>query len=170
MAGDFCLTKTDAFASAVEGGCERLDTGAGSGQRAFLGLGAFQAGELLGFQALGLGLGKVKLVLHGVSLGGGGEGVLLGAITDDLLAVGGDLAIEAAAERFFAAEGGRSLSSLTFGGCEGSLSLGDFSRQGAGDVGEASSFQLHRLQLYEVFNVLLHPFIEVYGIDWLLRK
>jgi hypothetical protein len=54
----------------VEGGGERLDLGAGSGERAFLGFGALQAGELLVFQALGLGLGKVKLVLDGLGLGG----------------------------------------------------------------------------------------------------
>ena len=106
LADDFGLPKADAFAGIVEGGGKRLDPSAGGGKRGFLGFGAFQAGKLLVFQALGLGLGKVKLVLDGIGLGGGGERVLLGAITDDLLAVGGDLAIEAAAERFFAAEGG----------------------------------------------------------------
>ena len=106
LAGDFGLAKTDAFAGIVECGGKRLYLGAGGGQRGFLGFGAFQAGELFVFQALGLGLGKVEFVFDGVCLSGSCEGVLLGAITDDLLAVGADLAIEAAAERFFAAEGG----------------------------------------------------------------
>jgi hypothetical protein len=57
-----------------------------------------------------------------------------------------------------------------FGGGEGSLSFGDFRRQGAGNLGQASSLQLHRLQLYEVFNVFLHPLNEVYGINRLIRK
>ncbi len=170
LAGDFCLAKTDAFGCTVENGGKQLDPGAGGGQHGFLGLGAFQAGELLAFQALDFGLGKVELVLDGFGLGGGGEGVLLGAITDKLLAVGGNLAIEATAKRFLAAEGGRSLAGLAFDGSEGSLSFGDFRRQSAGSVGQASSFQLHRLQLYEVFNMLLHPLIEVYGIWRLFRK
>jgi len=68
--GDFGLAKTDAFAGIVECGGKRLYLGAGGGQRGFLGFGAFQAGELLVFQALGLGLGKVELVLDGIGLGG----------------------------------------------------------------------------------------------------
>jgi hypothetical protein len=34
---------------------------------------------------------------------------------------------------------------------------------------EASTFQLYRLQLYEVFNMLLHPCYEVYVIHRLIR-
>ena len=77
FAGNLGLAKGDAFAGLVEGGGQRLDLSAGGGQRGFLGFRALQAGELLVFQALGLGLGKAKLVLDGLGLLGRGDGVLL---------------------------------------------------------------------------------------------
>ena len=73
---------------------QRLDLGAGGGQCGLLGFGALQAGKLLFFQALGLGLGKAKLVLDGGGLFGGLEGVLLAAIAGGLFAQGIDFAIQ----------------------------------------------------------------------------
>jgi hypothetical protein len=55
-------------------------------------------------------------------------------------------------------------------GGQSSRSLSDFCRQGASSEGEPGTLQIYMLQLYEVFNVFLHPCQEVYGIDRLLRK
>ena len=151
------LAEADALAGLVQGGGERFNLGAGSGERGFLGLGALQAGEGLVFHALGLGLGKVKLMLVGLGLIVFGEGVLLVAVAGSLLAVGGDLAIQAGTERFLAAECGGGLGGLTLCGGKGGLGLGNLSRQGAGGLGKARAFQLNRLQLYEIFNLRLHP-------------
>ncbi len=109
-------------------------------------------------------------MLHGCGLGGGGDGVLLGAIAGGFFAVGVNLAIEAGAERVLAAEDVGGLCRLTLGRGQRGLGLGDFRRQNARGLGKPGTFQFHRLQLYEVFNVLLHPCIEVYGIYHPLRK
>jgi hypothetical protein len=164
LEAEFGFAEADALASLVKGGGERLDPSAGSGEGGLLGFGALQTGEGLVFQSLGLGLGKVKLVLAGRDLIAGFKGVLLVAITGGLLAVGGNLAIQAGAERFFMAEGGGGFGGLALGGGEGGLGLSDFSRQGARGLRKAGTFQLHRLQLYKIFNVRLHPCYEVYGI------
>jgi hypothetical protein len=58
-------------------------------------------------------------------------GVELGAEAGGLLAVLGDLALEAGAERFLAAERLRRPRRLALGGGEGGSGLGDFSRQSA---------------------------------------
>jgi hypothetical protein len=158
------LAEADAFAGLVESAGERLDLEAGSGKYGFLSFGALQAGEGLVFKALGFGLGKVELVLVSRGLVGGVEGFLLGAVTGSLLAVGSNLALQAGAERFLAAEGGGGLGSQALGGGEGGFSLGDFSRQGARGLRKAGTIQFHRLQLYEIFNMRLHPRNEVYGI------
>ena len=110
------LAKADALAGLIEDGGEQLNLGAGSGEGSFLGFSALQAGEALVFQAFGLGLGKVELVLIGLGLIGGGNGVLLVAITGGLLTVGGDLALHAGAEGILAAEGGDCLRGLALGG------------------------------------------------------
>lgn len=47
---------------------------------------------------------------------------------------------------------------------------GNFCRQGTQGEGEAGTLQIDFLQLYEIFNVRLHPWDEVYGIGRLLRK
>jgi hypothetical protein len=153
------LAKADALADLVEGGGERLNLSAGGGEGGFLGFGALQTGKLLAFQALGFGLGKLELMLAGLGLIGGGDGVLLGAVTGGFLAVGGNLAVEACAERFLAAEGGGGLGGHALGSGKGGLSLGDFSRQGARGLRKAGVLQLHSLQLYEIFNVRLHPLL-----------
>jgi len=105
LAGDFGLAKADAFAGLVEGAASDSTLGAGGGQRDFLGFGAFQAGELLVFQALGLASAKWSSCSTALGLGGVVR-ESCGRDNGHLLAVGADLAIEAAAERFFAAEGG----------------------------------------------------------------
>jgi hypothetical protein len=120
------LVKADARAGLVESSSEQLNLSAGSGEGGFLGFSALQAGEGLVFQALGLGHGKVELVLIGLGLIGGGDGVLLVAITGSLLTVGGDLALHAGAEGILAAEGGNGLGRLALGGGKGGLGLGNF--------------------------------------------
>ncbi len=116
------------------------------------------------FKALGFGLGKVEFVLDSHGLIVFGEGVLLGAVTGCLLAVGSNLVLQAGAERFLAAESGGGFGSQALGSGEGGLDLGNFSRQGARGLRKAGTFQLHRLQLDEIFNMGLHPLNEVYGI------
>jgi hypothetical protein len=164
------LAEGDACAGLVQRGGEQLDPGADGGQRRLLGLGAFQAGKLLILQAFGLGLGKADLMLHGGGLGRSGDRVLLGAITGGFLAVGADLAIKAGTERVLAAESVGNFGGLALGLGQRRRGLGDFRRQGAHSLRKPSSFQLHRLQLYEVFNLRLHLCIEVYGIHLPLRK
>jgi hypothetical protein len=56
-----------------------------------------------------------------------------------------------------ATESGGGLSSQALGSGEGVFGLGDFSGQGARGLRKAGAFQLHRLQLYEIINVCLHP-------------
>ena len=158
------LAKANMLASLVESSGEQLNLSAGSGEGGFLGFSALQAGESLVFQALGLGHGKVELVLVGRGLIGGGEGVLLVAIAGGLLTVSGDFALHAGAEGVFAAEGGGSLGGLALGGGEGGLGLRNFCRQGARGQCKGGTLQLHRLQLYEIFNVRMHLCYEVYGI------
>jgi hypothetical protein len=164
LAFNLDLAETYAFASLVESNGQRLDLEAGCGENGFLSFGALQAGEGLVFKALGFGLGKVELVLAGRDLIGGVEGVLLGAVTGCLLAVSSNLALQASAERFLVAEGGGGVGGQALGSGEGSLGLGNFSRQGARGLRKAGTIQLHRLQLYEIFNLRLHPRNEVYGI------
>ncbi len=170
LAVELGLAKADALAGLVEGGGERLDLGAGGGERGFLSFGALQAGEGLVFQALGLGLGKVKLVLDGLGLIGGGEGVLLVAVAGGLLAVGGDLAFQAGAEGLLAAEGGGGLGGLTLGGGEGGLGLGDFRWQGARGLRQAACAPVPPLAALRDFQSALASVIEVYGMGRGFRK
>jgi len=58
-----------------------------------------------------------------------------------------------------AAAGGGGLDSQALGSGEGVFGLRDFSGQGARGLRKAGAFQLHRLQLYEIFNVCLHPLL-----------
>jgi hypothetical protein len=109
-------------------------------------------------------------VLDGRCLFGVLYGVKLGAEAGGLLAVSGDLAVQPGAQGFFAVQGIGGGGGLALGGGERGLGLGDFGRQGARGKGEAGTLQIDALQLYEVFNVRLHPCYEVYGICRLLRK
>jgi len=108
-------------------------------------------------------------VVDGLGLCGGGDGVQLNAEAGHFLPVGGDFAIQAGAERFFAAESIGSLGREALSRIEGGLGLGDFRGQGANGLCQAGALQFHSLQLYEIFNVLLHP-SQVYGIYRALRK
>jgi len=159
LAFNIGLAETDAFASLVESSSQRFDLEAGSGKYGFLSFGALQAGEGLVFKALGFGLGKVEFVLDSRGLVGGVEGFLLGVVTGGLLTVGSDLALQASAERFLVAEGGGGFGGQALGSGEGSLGLGNFSRQGARGLRKAGTFQFNRLQLYEIFNLRLHPLL-----------
>jgi hypothetical protein len=62
------------------------------------------------------------------------------------------------------------LGGLALGCSQRGLGLGDFGRQRARFMGQSCALQLHRLQLYEVFNMRLHPCYEVYGMYRLFRK
>ena len=73
----------------------------------------------------------MNLVLDGFGLRGRLYGVELGAEAGGLLAVACDLALEAGAERFLAAEGGGGFGSLALGCGESGLGLGELGGQGA---------------------------------------
>jgi hypothetical protein len=103
-------------------------------------------------------------VLDGLGLRGSCEVVLLSAKARGLLAVGVDFAIKPGTERILAAERGGGLGNLALSGGKRGSSLIDFCRQGERILRQAGSFQLHRLQLYESFNLRMHPCYEVYGI------
>ena len=167
---ELMLTVIDAGAGLFQSAGHDFHLDTGLCQCGLQGLGAFQAGELLVFEPVGFGGFKVNLVLDGCGLLRGLHGVELGAEAGGLLAVAGDLAFEAGAERFLAAEGGGGLLSLTLSGSEGSLRLGELGGQGACLLDDAGPVQFDSLQLYEVFNQLLHPCQEGYGIGALFRK
>ena len=86
---DLGLTKMNTFADLVEGCGERFNLGAGCSQGAFLCFAALQAGKLFVFNAFSLGLGKANLVLDGLGLLRGFDGVELNAEANGLLAVCG---------------------------------------------------------------------------------
>ena len=134
------------------------------GEGGFLGFSAFEAGELLVLETVGLGGFKLDFVFDGRGLLGSLYGVELGAEAGSLLAMIGNVAFEAGAKRFLAAECAGGLGGLLLGGCECGLSLGELGGQGARLLGEAGSLQFEGLQLYEVFNQRLHPCQEGYGI------
>ena len=159
-----------AGAGFLECGGECFDLGAGGGEGGFLGFSALEAGELLVFKASCLRGFEGDFVLDSGGLLGGFDGVELGAKAGDFLAVGGDVAIETGAEGLLAADGGGGFSRLELGGVEGGLGLGDLSRQSAEAEGQAGTLQVDVLQLYEIFNLRLHPCYEVYVIHRVLRK
>lgn len=96
-------------------------------------------------------------MLDGDGLLGGLDDVKLGAESDGLLTVGCDFAIETGAEGFFAAEGGGGFSRLALGSGKGGFGLGDFGGKGAQRERKTSALEVDTLQLYEGFNLRLHP-------------
>jgi len=81
-----------------------------------------------------------------------------------------DFELKAGAGGFFTAEGGRNFRCLVFSRGKKGFSLSYFRRQGACLFGDAGAVEFDVLQLYEVFNVCLHPCQEVYGIRRTYRK
>jgi hypothetical protein len=69
----------------------------------------------------------------------------------------GNFAIEAGAEGLFAIEQIGSDCRLTLGGFKRSFGLGSFARQTPQSERNATTLQIHCLQLYEIFNLRLHP-------------
>jgi len=166
----FGLMARDPGAGVTKSNREGLDLGASGSQRGLLCFSAFEADNSFGLKPFDLGFGKVKLVFRGVGLLGGGERILLGAEPCGLFTGGGNLEIQPCAEGFFGAERRGDLGGLTLGGCQCGLGFGDLRRQGARSQSHASALQFNCLQLYEVFNQLLHRCIEVYAIERLFSK
>ncbi len=137
---------------------------AGLGEGGFLGFSAFETGEFLVFEAVGFAGLELDFVLDGRGLLGSLYGVELGAEAGGLLAVFCNLAFEAGAEGFLAAECGGGLGSLMLGGSECGSGLGELGGQSARLLSEAGPLQFDGLQFYEVFNQRLHPCQEGYGI------
>jgi hypothetical protein len=127
----------------------------------FLSFGPLQAGKLFIFEPLDFALGEPDLVLEGLCLGGRGHSVALGLETGSFLLVAGYFLFEAAPQRFFAVKRIVCGSSIFLRGFHGGVGLRDFGRQGTQRLGEAGALQVHVLQLYEVFNLSLHPWNEV---------
>lgn len=87
-----------------------------------------------------------------------------------LLLVPCNLALQPSPQSLFPAQPIACLSGLPLGRGQGVLCLRNLSRQSSQLCPQARALQLHFLQLYEVFNVLLHPYLEVYGIHRLTRN
>lgn len=152
------------------GSGKHLHLGAGGGEGGLKSISALKAAEGFVVETFNLGVGEADFVFHGFSLCGGGDGIELGAEAGGFLAVAGDLTLEPGAERVFVAERGRGFGGFALGGGEFGGGLGDLSGQGAQGLGDAGALQIYLLQLYEMFNMRLHPWIEVYGIGHGLRK
>jgi len=168
--GVFLLAECHAGAGLVEGRGKGFNLGSGCGKSGFLGLSALQAGDFFVFKAIGFRRDKADFVLDGFSLRGSGDGVELDFEACSLLAVSRNLALQPRAQRFLAVERIGGLGGLALGVGQRGFSLDNFDGQGAYGQREAGALQIHCLQLYEVFNVCLHPCQEVYGIYRLLRK
>ena len=153
----FLLALGHAFAGLVESAGQRFHLGAGRGQRGFLGLGALQAGVFVVFQPLDFRVNELDFVVDGVGLGRGGDGVALGAQLAGFLPVAGGLALLAGTEVFFARQRIGSGGSGLLRGFQGGIGLGDLGRESPKGLGKACSLQVEGLQLYQVFDVLLHP-------------
>jgi hypothetical protein len=156
LGGDFALATGDKFAGFLEGSVHELDLAAGFGERGFLLVGALQALQFFVLQALDAAFGEGDLMLDGLGLGGGGHGVELGAIACGLLAVPGDVALEAGAEGFLAAEGSGGVGGGLLGLGQSGFSLGNFGGQGAGGLREAGPLEFERLQPDKIFNERNH--------------
>ena len=151
------LANGGAGAGLFEGGGKRLDLGACGGEGGFLGFSSLQAQELVIFKTLGFRGREGDFVLDGRSLFRGLDGVKLDAEACRFLSMRGDFAIEAGAKGLFAAEQIGGDSGLTFGGCQRGLGLGGFSRQTSQSERDTITLQIDCLQLYEIFNLWLHP-------------
>lgn len=164
LSSEFPLAVSNAGAGFLVSGRLDFNLAAGPGEGGLLGFSTFEAGELLVFEAFGLAGLEVNLVLDGGGLFRSLYGVELGAESGGLLAVFCNLALEAGAERFLAAECVGGLGCLVLGGSEGGTGLDELSGQCARLLSEAGSLQLDSLQFYEVLNQLLHPCQEGYVI------
>ena len=98
------MPQGSACACFFKGSGQGFDQGAGFGERGFQRLSALEAGEFFVFQTLDLDGGEVDFVLDGVGLDGVLDRVVLGAEARGLLAMGFDFAVQASAERVFAAQ------------------------------------------------------------------
>ena len=145
LGGQLLLAQGYTLTGLVECGGQLLDLGARRGQRGFLRFTAFQAGELLVFDAVDLLLGEMHLVFDGFGLRGSLHRVLLGAEARDLLAMTCDLAFQAGAERFLAVQRIRYFSGLTLRCRQCRLGLRYFSGQGARCLSQPGTLQINAL-------------------------
>jgi len=157
LCGILPLANGNARTGILEGGGKRFDLRSRGGESRFLRFRALQAGELLIFKALGFRGREGDFVFDGFSLCRGLHGIKLGAEARRLLSMSGNFAIEAGAEGLFAIEQIGSDCRLTLGGFKRSFGLGSFARQTPQSERNATTLQIHCLQLYEIFNLRLHP-------------
>jgi hypothetical protein len=144
------------FAGFVQRQSQLFDLASRGSQDRLLRLGAFQAGEFLGFKTFNLAFSEVNFVFDRRGLRSGCHRILLGLVAGGLLAVALDVALKSRSQGIFAAEcvGGRSRLALCSGQC--GLSFRDFRGQSASLQRQSSTLQFHALQFYQALNVFFH--------------
>lgn len=170
LAAEFLLAICDALAGFVERHGQLLHLRARRCQCGLLPFGALQAGIFFVLKPFDLQLGEPYLVFNGLGLRWSLHRVQLSAEVGSFLAMSVDLAIHAGAQRVLAAQRGRSLGCLPLYLGQRGLGLDKFGGQCSRRLRQARPLQICILQLYEVFNVRLHPCIAVYAIYRPFRK
>ena len=167
---DLALARTCPLAGFIEGRGQQFDLGASRREHRFLLLGAFEASELFVVQTINLLSGEVDLVLNGVGLGSGSDGVTLRAKPFGLLAMLLDVSLEPGAQRLLTREGVGGSCGIALSAGESLFGLAHFHRQSTCRLRQAGAFQLKALQLHQVFNQLLHPWWQVYHFEPLVER
>ena len=121
-------------------------------------LGPFHAGQLFVFQPINLVRRESNLVLDRVRLFRRLDVVELRAESSRLLLVPGDLAFQPGPKSLFPAQGVARLRGLFLGRAQRAQCLRNLTRELAQLFAQPYAFQFHALQLYQVFNVCLHPY------------
>ncbi len=145
LSGEFLLAEGNAGPGFLVSGGLDFDLAAGLGEGSFLSFGAFEADELLIFEAFGFAGLEVDFMFDGGGLFGSFNGVELGAEAGGFLAVLSNVAFETGAEGFFAAEFGGGLGSQMLSGGEGCPGLDELGRESARLLSKAGSLQLDSL-------------------------
>lgn len=156
LRSQFLLAARNTGADGFGVGSHRFHFSTGAGQRRLLLFAALQAGDFLGFKAVGLGRGKLDLVLDGFSLRGRLYGIDLGAEAGGLLAVLFNLAFQARAQRLLARKRGGDFSRAVLSGGQSGLSLRNFAGQDTHLFCDAGPLQFEVLQFHQIFNTLFH--------------
>jgi hypothetical protein len=156
LRGNFALANRNQLAGLLQGSVEQLYLPASFGKCGFVAIRALQAFQLLVFKSSDFAFGKCNLVLDGLGLCGRGHRVQLTPVTVGLLAVGGNVAFQPAAQGFLAIQRGRGAARSLLSGCKRGFGLSDFARQRAGGLAQSGALQFEGLQPDEVFNERNH--------------
>ena len=168
--GNLLLPQRNPLACLVQSRGQFLYLGPHCGKRRFLYLGPFQAGKLLGVQALNLAFGKANFVLNRRSLRGCRDRIKLRTVARGLLPMSGNVALQAVAKGILSRQRVRSSGSLALRRGKRGFCLRHLGGQGSCRLRQPGPLQVDRLQLYKIFNVRMHSSTEVYAIGRLIRK